>query len=334
VTVNREQILTAGAVGVIAVALLAAVVAPGVLQGPDEEPIRPGPVDIADVTIQPGDVTGETATLQIDTALRHRGNPTPNVTLQLRAIDSESGLLETSKTAAVGELTGETERTVPVNLTVAREGGYRIEVLVYQDGQRVDTGGRTVAGMEALTPAYARSTAQFSELDTLPPIDVSVADAGDQRTELTIATWLTNAGDDQTGDLRVGIVVRQADSNLVAARSEAAVGAIEPGRTSSTEQTVSVPSEYNYYVDAIIWKDDVVVDTARTAVNLDPSERISVNETRREVEFEVSDFEEERDRPPQRTEAATAEEQAPGFGVLIAAVALLVVALVARRWSR
>jgi PGF-CTERM protein len=221
-----------------------------------------------------------------------------------------------------------------VNLTVAREGGYRIEVLVYQDGQRVDTGGRTVSGMEALTPAYARSTVRFSELDTLPPIDVSVDAAGDQRTELAIATWLTNAGDDSTGDLRVGIVVRQAESNLVAARSEASVGTVEPGRTSSTEQTVSVPSEYNYYVDAIIWKDDVVVDTARTAVNLDPSERISVNETRREIEFEVSDFEREDDRPPQRTAAATVEEQAPGFGVPIAAVALLAAALIARRWSR
>lgn len=331
---NREQILTAAAVGVIAVALLTAALAPGAFQGPDEEPIRPGPVDIADVTIQPGTVTGETATLQIDTALRHRGNPTPNVTVRLRAIDSQSGLLETSETVEVGELSGEQERTVPANLTVAREGGYRIEVLVFQDDRRVATGGRTVAGMEALTPEYARTSVQFSELDTLPAIDVSVSEVGDQRTELEIATWLTNEGDEPTGDLRVGIVVRQADSNLVADRSEASVQAIEPGRTSSTTQTVSVPSEYNYYVDAIIWKDDVVVDTARTAVNLDPSERISVNETRREVEFEVGDFERERDEAPEPRETAAADEEAPGFGVVVASVALLVAALVARRWHR
>lgn len=332
---NREQILTASAVGVIAVALLVALLAPGAFAGPDEEPIRPGPVDIADVTIQPGAVTGQTATLQINTALRHHGNPTPNVTVRLRAIDAESGLLETTETVEVGELTGERERTVPANLTVAREGGYRIEILVYQDDRRVDTGGRTVSGVEALTPEYARTPIQFSELETLPPIDVSVREAGEERTKLDVATWLTNRGDDPTGNLRVGVVVRQADSNLVADRAESSVKAIDPGRTASTETTVSVPSEYNYYVDAVVWKDGVVVDTSRTAVNLDPSERISVNETRREVEFEVGDFEREGGEPERRPrETEGVQEETPGFGVVVAAVALLAAALVARRWPR
>jgi PGF-CTERM protein len=330
---NREQILTAGAVGVIAVALLVALLAPGAFASPQEEPVRPGPVDIGDVTIQPGAVTGQTATLQVNTALRHRGNPTPNVTVRLRAIDSESGLLETSERVEVGQLQGDRERTVPANLTVAREGGYRIEIAVYQDGQRVATGSRSVAGMEALTPEYARTPVEFSELETLPPIDVSVQEAGEQRATLDISTWLTNRGDEPTGEIRVGIVVRQADSNLVADRTETSVEAIEPGRTAATELTASVPSEYNYYIDAIVWKDGVVVDTARTAVNLDPSERISVNETRREVEFEVGDFERRDGAPERPRETEAAQEEAPGFGMVVAAVALLVAALVARRRS-
>lgn len=136
------------------------------------------------------------------------------------------------------------------------------------------------------------------------------------------------------GDLRVGIVVRQADLNLVADRAEASIETIEPGRTASTELTASVPGEYNYYVDAIVWKSGVVVDTVRTAVNLDPSEQISVNETRREVEFEVGDFKRERDGGEPRREPEDVQEEAPGFGVAVATVALLVAALVARRWSR
>lgn len=331
---NREQILTAGAVGVIAVALLVALLAPGAFAGPEEEPIRPGPVDIADVTIQPDAVGGQTATLQVNTALRHRGNPTPNVTVQVRAIDSESGLLETTETVAVGELSDDSEQSVPANLTVAREGGYQIEIAVYQNGQRVATGGRSVAGMEALTPEYARTPVEFSTLETLPPIDVSVQAAGEQRSELNIATWLTNRGDGPTGEIRIGIVVRQADSNLVADRTETSVEAIESGRTAATELTVAVPNQYNYYVDAIIWKDGVVVDTARTAVNLDPSERISADETRREVEFEVGDFERDDGAPQRPRETEAAQEEAPGFGVLVAAIALLVAALLARRRSR
>lgn len=330
---NRERTLAAAAVGILAVALLAAIVIPGAFAAPDEEPIRPGSVAITDLTIEPGEITGETATLQIRTALHQQGNPAPNVTVQVRAVDSQSGLLETSETVEVGELSGDRERTVPANLTVAREGGYDIEVVVYRDQQRVATASRSVAGMEALTPPHARSHAQFSELDTLPAIDISVREAGEQRTELEIDTWVTNHGDDPTGELRVTIVLRQADSNLVADRSEASVDPIAPGRTASTTTSASVPSEYNYYVDAIIWQDDVVVDTARSVVNLDPTERIAANETREEVQFEVGDFERDAERPaPDEPDAV--EEEAPGFGVAIAAVALLLVALLSRRWSQ
>ena len=331
---NREQTLAAAAVGILAVALLAAFLVPGAFAAPDEEPIRPGSIGIADLTIEPGEITGETATLQVRTALHQRGNPAPNVTVQLRAVDSQSGLLEATETVEVGELSGDRERTVPANLTVAREGGYDIEVVVYRDEQRVAMASRSVDGMEALTPPHARSNAKFSELDTLPAIDISVRETGEQRTELEIDTWLTNHGDDPTDELRVTVVLRQADSNLVADRTESSVNAIGPGRTASTTMSASVPNEYNYYVDAIVWKDDVVVDTARSTVNLDPSERISADETRQEVQFEVGDFERDADRPVPDDEPDTVEEEAPGFGIPVAAAALLLVALLSRRWDR
>ena len=330
---DRIETLAAGAGGVVVVALLVALLAPGALSGPPAER-DPGRVDIADATIQPQDVGGQTVELRVNTTLRHRGNPTRNVSVRLQAIDAESGLLATTRTVSVGELRGERERIVPATLSVDREGGYRIETVVYQDGRRVDTGRQQVSGLQALVPAYARTPITFADERTLPPLGVAVREASGDQTTLDATALLTNQGSTQPANVSVQLTVRQADSNLVADRASADVAAIRPGRTAETTMTVSVPSEYNYYIDGVLRKDGVIVDTTRTAVNLDPSERLAVNETSRDVALEVSDF--ERDRPTAGADDGAEMEgdsgsATPGFGVPVAALALALGGLFARR---
>jgi PGF-CTERM protein len=83
-----------------------------------------------------------------------------------------------------------------------------------------------------------------------------------------------------------------------------------------------------------LWRDGVVLESTRAAANLDPQETISVNETRREVEFEAGDFETgdgSGGRPPRETEAGAQDQ--PGFGVGVALVALCGSLLAVRRWS-
>jgi PGF-CTERM protein len=335
----RDRTLAAGAVGLVAVSLLAAAVVPGVLADPtDEGPTRPGRVSIAETSIAPGTVSGETTVLTVQTRLDHRGNPTENVTVRFRATDADSGFVRDTKTVDVGTLEDDGETLVESNLTVDREGGYHIEATVFRDGERIGAGGKTVSGLGALTPEYARTSVGFTDSAALPPVSFSVASVSQDRTTLDLAATLTNRGDDSSDDLRVTIVLRQADSNIVAARSEAAVGTIRPGRTETVEMQATVPSEYNYYIDAVLWKDGVVVDTARSAANLDPTERISVNETEREVELRVEDFSTtdggDRAEMTAEPEATYTSTSAPGFGVGAAVVALLSLALVARRWGR
>jgi PGF-CTERM protein len=287
--------------------------------------------------IAAGDVTGDTVTLNVTTRLSHRGPPARNVSLRVQAVDTESGLVETTRTVRVGNLSGEREVAVPTNLTVEREGGYRIRTVVYRDGQRIDSGARELRGLEALQPPYARSDVRFASADALPPVSFSVAEAGEERTTLALQMALTNGGDERPENLRVTVTLRQADSNIVANRTSVPVGSIRPGRTETVEAGLTVPSEYNYYIDAVLWKDGVVVDSARGAANLDPTETISVNETERDVELRVSDFtrgDEEADRPrPEGTGMPTAGG-GPGFGVGAALLALLAAALLARRNSQ
>jgi len=336
---RRETALAAGAAGVALLAVLAAVVVPGALADPSaDRPVRPGPVDIADMEIAAADVTGSTVTLNVTTRLSHRGPPARNVSVRVQAVDAESGLVETTRTARVGDLTGEREVAVPTTLTVEREGGYRVRAVVYRDGQRVDGGARELRGLDALQPSYARSDVGFASADALPPVSFSIAETSGNRTTLAVQLALTNAGDDRPEDLRVTVTLRQADSNIVANRTSVPVGSIRPGRTETAETRLTVPTGYNYYIDAVLWKDGVVVDSARGAANLDPTETISVNETRRDVELRVSDFtrgDEGGERPrPEATGEPAAGGSAPGFGVGVAVVALLAAALLARRTSQ
>lgn len=337
---RRDRVLAGVAAALLLVGAVAAVAVPGVLADPEpDDPVRPGPVRVSEVAIAPGSVSGATAELRLAARIDHAGNPTENVSVRFRAFDAESGLLATERVVEVGTLSE--DGSVPVNgtLRVAREGGYVLETTVFRDGEMVDQQTRRVSGMEALKPPYAQSFVSFTESDAVPPLAVSVDDAGENRTTLRITASLTNGGDDASENLRVEFVLRQADSNLQADTVTESVGQIRAGRTAKTSATVTVPNDYNYYVDAVLYRDGVLIDTARSVANLDPRERISVNETTREVEFDVGDFDpgEDADGATDRPREAVATETStgsPGFTAVVAVVALLALALVARRRSR
>lgn len=332
---ERQFIAAAAAVALVSTAVV--VVVPGALATPSDDPVRPGRVSLVDVTVAENGVTGETATLTVETRLSHGGPPAPNVTVAVRALDADSGLLTTSHDVEVGTVTGERERVARTNLTVPREGGYRIETVVYVDGRRTDAGTRTVSGLSALTPPRSQSTVAFADTGAVPPVTVSVENASGDQTRLGVTTALANGGDEAVSDLAVRVVLRQAESNVLAADRTTAVGRVRPGRTADATVDVAVPAEFNYRVDAVLLRDGVVLDTAVGAVNLDPRRTVDPDVTEQEVTFDAGEFERgdgrDRDRP-QATEGPVSGGGAPGFGPLAPVVAALALAALALTRSR
>jgi len=321
-------LLVAGAVGAVA--------APDALTDPRETNEPPGQIDVVDATVAPGEVRGETAALRLGTDLRHRGSTVENVTVRHRAIGSESGLLVDETTVDVGGVNFEGERTVNGTITVEREGGYRIETVVFADGERRTSRTTRVGGVAALTPDYADTRVGFTEGSVWPTVAVSVADAGDETATLSVSVSTTNRGDEASGDVDLRLYLRQAESNVIAAETTETVGTVRPGRTDTVTATVEVPDGYNYYVDAALFDDDVLVDETQGVANLNPQKTISANETVRDVAFSVEDFERGEDgaagddaaRAPDRD---ASDDSTPGFGPTVALVALVVAALAARR---
>jgi PGF-CTERM protein len=206
---------------------------------------------------------------------------------------------------------------------------------VYRNDTRVSGYSRTVRGVSALTPEYARSNVSFTEDAVLDPVSVSIVEAGEAQTTLELGGWLTAMGPSEGSDLSVTFIVRQAESNVVAERATVDAATLREGRSEMVTTEVTVPSDYNYYVDAVLTRDGVIIDTAAGVVNLDPTETIDRNQTEREVEFEAGDFDEEEatDREPEQERATETSTTTPGFGPAVAVVALLGAALLAR-WRR
>ena len=331
---QRELTLGAAFVVVLVVVGLVAALVPGAVADPADDDVRRDFVSLRDMSVGHGQVGGESVELTVEARLQHRGGPSENVTVEFRAVSTDSGLVETTETVDVGTITGEREVAVPATLAVAREGGYRIVAVVYRDGERLSEGRTTVSGVQALTPEYAATSVDFHRfgtgVDELPTIQYAIQSADADTATLNVSTYLTNAGADPSENLRLELQARQADSNIVAAERTVRVGGIGPGQTARPSTTLTVPAQYNYYLDAVLWKDGTIVASTRAAASLDPEETISVNETRRDIGLQVEDFQRGSggdgtggDRPepdgPETTGAA-----GPGFGVGAALAALLV----------
>ena len=333
---RRETLLTGGVVVVVLAMLIGATAVPGALSEPQDD-VRESYLDLRETTIEPASVDGQTVTLSIDARLSHRGGPAENVTVETRAIDADTGLVATTTRRSVGEIEGEREVSVRSNITVERAGGYRIDTIVYEDGNRVETGQQSVQNVDALTPAYARSTVTFQRFENagvpLDSITYRIDGVSDNRTTLNVSVYVTNAGNDPSDDLSLRLRARQADSNVIANESTVRVGQIRPGRTEIVRAQLTVPDGYNYWLDGMLLSDGVIVGTESSPANLHPTERLQENETRQEVGFQSSDF--ERDRPEEREmdgPQQTTAGEGPGFTALVGLIAVLAsVLLIARR---
>ncbi|WP_255150527.1 DUF7490 domain-containing protein [Halorarius halobius] len=336
---ERVALLAGGAVAVLATLLVAAAAVPGITTTPADDRIRPSHLDVRETALSAGEVGGETATLAVTTRLEHRGGPARDVEVRYRAVDADTGLVVDRARRTLGNVTGDREVTSSVNLTVAREGDYRLDTVVYESDSRVAESRTQVRGVGSLVPAYADSTVRFHQFDgaaTIPPIEYSVRSVADNRTTLNVSAYLTNAGDETVEGLRVVLVARQADSNIVADRASVPIGAVEPGRTAIPSATLTVPDDYSYYLDAVLWRDGVIVGSARAGADLNPQRTVPENETREDVDLDSGEFAagsptpEDAERTPPSSPTPAGQ---PGFGLMAGLAALAGAGLLARRWS-
>jgi len=338
VSVNREAWLGALALALVVGAAGLTLAAPNALAERTDETVRPSTLALQDPRVAAGEIGGEHAELSLDVRMEHRGGTADNVTVEVQAVDTDTGLVATTVRKDLGRIDGNREVRTRVNVTVDRQGGYRLYVRVYEDGRRVETGATTVEGVESLVPEYAASAVGFHRFGdspaSIPVITYEVSAAADNRTTLRTGTYLTNRGDEPAGGLRLVVMARQVESNVIADRTTVEVGEIGPGQTVTEAADLTVPSNYNYYLDGVLFRDGVVVGSATAPAKLDPTRPVPENTTSEEVDFQAGDFERDAGDGADdggMTPRATQSGGGPGFGVAGALAALIALAALAAR---
>lgn len=301
---RRESVLAIAAV-VIVVASLTTLALSGAVSDPGDTETgasvdRSGDASLLEVTIAAGDVGGETASLEVDAHLEHYGDAVENVTVVHRATNTNTNLVEHTVEADVGTLDDESGVVVSESVDVPRDGTHELETFVYVDGVRTESTTHTVVGVDTLTPAYADTSLEFHRfggdyggaLADVPAIEYSVESTTDDDVALEVSSFLTNTGDETTGDLELEVKARQADSNIVADSATVELEAVEPGETVTPTTDLEVAHEYAYYLDAILWLDGTIVATDRADADLRPD---ATNESTDGNGLDTSDFDENED---------------------------------------
>lgn len=333
---NRDATLAALALALLLGAALLAVAVPGALAEKSDADVRPSQLDLREPRVAAGEVGGLTAELVLDVRMDHRGGPAENVSIEVQAVDADTGLVAQTTRRNLGTVTGDKEVRTGMNVSVAREGDYRIFIRVYEDGRRVATGGTQVSGVDSLTPDYAETPIEFQRFgggEANPPV-ISYAIEGTENNETTLRTQthLTNRGDETAGGVELVVAARQVESDVVADRQRIQVDDIGPGQTATPTVTLEVPSEYNYYLDGYLYRDGVIVGTVTSGATLDPTRPVPENETTEEVDFDAGEFESTpTERPEREPPERTASEDGPGFGIAAAVLAVVGLAAAAAR---
>lgn len=328
-------------------ALLVALAASAGCLNTFEEPEQPHFVRIVNVELSPARVLSQEVVLNVTSFLDNRGGgSTGSLRLHAKAFDEATNFLIAETETVVGALPGETTRAVPVQLTIPRGGGVRIDVVLYEDDLGLQTASVIARNLGSLEPAVLDTGLRISDVDFIVR-DVT-GGGNDTGARATIQTdlYVTNEGDDPSEDLRVQVKAREISTRLVTDVAWVGTGTISPGATVIRSVNLTVPEGFNYAFEILTWRGEVVVARSEGVVQLAPT---YVKPKDQEVVTEapnVRNFLQPTHAPPSGdfngrgglagmgNEGAPPAPEVPGFGaglVVLAALAASSVILLRRR---
>ncbi|MCD6207953.1 MAG: hypothetical protein J7J06_08210 [Methanosarcinales archaeon] len=272
---------------------------------------------VTDIDISPERVTSTSVLLNVTTYVENYGNEgSGEAKLLLKAFDSASGLLVGETTTTAGSI--DKSKTLPVSqlIDVKREGGYRIDVVLFEDEKRLRQRSVSIYGIGDLTPNINDIGIRIQEMDFL------VENVTGSRVTIGVDLYLTNEGDFTSEDLPMLIKAREVDAGLLADKVWISTGSIEKEKTIINSCEIAVPDGYNYIVEALIWKNDTIVERGEGVVQLNPKRTIPKDEEIVSSDIRVEDFMPE---PEEREYMETgAKKKVPGFTSAMTGIAVMI----------
>jgi hypothetical protein len=227
--------------------------------------LKESSVGVTDITVGADKVTGAEVTLNVTTEVQNiRGVSTGISQVQLRAYDTTSGLVVAEQTSDAGFLGIRGTGFVTQTIILPRTGSYRLLSTVFENGPRKGQGEKTVYSLERLTPDVQEIGLSITDIDFL--VKKVVGDRATIQTDI----YFTNDNRVPSGAFDIEVKAKEEDARLLADKQRAHIESIQPDATRVSSISLSVPDQYNYVVEVLVWKNDIIVKRGEGYVRLRP----------------------------------------------------------------
>ncbi len=217
-------------------------------------------MDVGIVTVNPVNVTVNVTTTVQNTEGFGAGNPV----IHLSAYSTETGLVVTDRTDLFPAIGWGGSRSVSQEMVLPRSSSYRLVAVISEGDKRKAKGEITVNNLERLTPDSQKTGLAIEE------IDFSVKKVSGDYATLQADMYLENNDETSTGPFEVEVKAKELDAQLMADKQSTLIGDIAPGKITVANVTLTVPDQYNYHVEVIVWKNGTILKRGEGNVLLKP----------------------------------------------------------------
>lgn len=219
---------------------------------------------ITDVDISAEALSEGEALLTIITYIDNHGGPSENVSVLVKAFDSDTNLLIIeAKTDVLGISSEEETSITRTNISVPKEGGYNLEIVLFDGNKIVKRSDIQIRGLSMLEPpSYAKVS--------IRGIDFSVKDEKNNRVTVKTSLYIDNIGKNDTTGLRAFVKARDSSTKLIVDEAWMDLGTLKHDATTTKSIDLDVLNKRNYNVEVQIWLGQKIVKQASGLVNLEP----------------------------------------------------------------
>lgn len=243
-------------------------------------------------------------------------------TVQIRAFNTETGLIETERITTVPGIGWGSALTVSQSIELPRKGSYRLIAAVFEGDKRKGQGEITVYNLERLTPDTQQSGLMIEDIDFI------AKKVSGNSAVIQTDIYLANGDRLPSGPFEVEVKAKETDAHLVADKQRTAIANVDPEKIIVATVLLTVPDQFNYVVEVLIWKNGTIVKRGEGTVQLRPGVQVSAGTQFVTKKIETSKFVAEEGRVA-ASPYPTPVMRSPGFSVPVIVCALVAIAAVA-----
>jgi len=316
---NKQLVYTAVViVTAIVIMGLVATVGDGLRDWEENNPSR---LRITDVDISAEALSEGEALLTIITYIDNYGGPSEDVSVLVKAFDSDTNLLTIENRTQIGEVTSKKTSIIKTGLRVPKEGGYRLEIVLFDKEKSTESARGDIQGLSRLE---SPSSVKLS----IREIDFHMNDEDGKHVTIKSTLYIDNIGKEDVTGLRALVKARDSETRLIVDEKWFDLGLLKVDVTTSESVNLLLLNTRNYDVNVQIWDGQKIVKQGSSLLMLDAfGNKTQLTQAGSELitttpDVKASDFGGIETSTPTPRETYEGAQEEPGFGAFITFIAI------------